>query len=125
MSESEKISVWLDDHCNDGQAEARMTPQGWVGVATPQEVIDLLKTNTVARLSLDNDLGLFDDGSHTPWEGRHVLDWLERALVDGIVTEAPYIYIHTDNASAKLYMKKVARRIRDWEWAQREPKAQE
>lgn len=111
MGPIEHLNVWLDDLCDDVTTD-RATPTGWIGVKTPQEAINLLKTNTIEVISFDNDLGL--SGYDGMTEGRHVLDWLEAALVVGIVTKVPTMYAHTSNVSAKLYMHKLIRKIYAW-----------
>jgi hypothetical protein len=100
--------VWLDDLCNTPNS-GRMTPSGWIGVTTPEEAIELLKTNTVDVLSLDNDLGLC--GFDPPCEGRHVADWLEEALATGVITRVPRMYAHTSNPVARQVMMTIFRRI--------------
>ena len=47
------MKVWLDDR--------REPPPGWVWVKTPAETIALLEAGGVDELSLDHDLGLWDD----------------------------------------------------------------
>jgi hypothetical protein len=44
------LRVWLDDH--------RPAPPGWVCAETPEQVIALLRTGAVTRVSLDHDLRL-------------------------------------------------------------------
>jgi hypothetical protein len=54
--EDMRMKVWLDDKC-DSEDVDRTAPKGWIGVKTADEVITLLKTRSVAELSLDHDFG--------------------------------------------------------------------
>lgn len=82
--------VFLDD--------LRETPDDWVRAYWPEEVIELLKTGSVAELSLDHDLG--DDEHGT---GYHVLVWLEEQVIcHGF--KPPKINVHSANSSARLKM---------------------
>ena len=84
------MNVYLDDE--------RKTPTGWLRAYWPDEVIKLLKTGKVKRLSLDHDLG--DDEKGT---GYDVLLWIERAVfIDGFVP--PVIAVHSANISARIKM---------------------
>ncbi len=93
------MKVWLDDE--------RPAPNGWVHVKTPWEAIELLKTNTVQVISLDNDLGLFN--YEPPNEGRHVADWIEEQAVLGNLSRLVPM-VHTHNQVAKVAMKAALRR---------------
>jgi hypothetical protein len=85
-----KMKVFLDDE--------RVTPDGWVRVFWPEEVIALLKTGQVTELSLDHDLG--DDEHGT---GYTVLLWIEEQVaVHGM--KPPTIFVHSANSSARLKM---------------------
>lgn len=44
-----EVRLWLDD--------IRPTPEGWIGVATVEEAIEVLETGQVVEASLDYDLG--------------------------------------------------------------------
>ena len=84
------MKVFLDDE--------RVTPEGWVRVFWPEEVIALLKSGQVAELSLDHDLGDDDHGT-----GYTVLLWLEdQVAVHGM--KPPIIRVHSANSSARLKM---------------------
>lgn len=84
------MKVFLDD--------ARTPPEGWHLVYWPDEAIALLKTNTVADLSLDHDLG--DDLRGT---GYDVLLWIEEAVY--LADFKPLqITIHSANPAARLRM---------------------
>lgn len=84
------MNVYLDDE--------RPTPMGWIGVRWPDEVIDLLKTGRVERISLDHDLG--DDLRGT---GYDVLLWVEEAVaLHGF--RPPIMAVHSANTSARAKM---------------------
>jgi hypothetical protein len=52
--QGERLSVWLDDH--------RPPPEeGWTWAKTPAETIALLESGRVERLSVDHDLGIFEE----------------------------------------------------------------
>lgn len=63
------MKVYLDDE--------RPTPNGWVGVKTAREAIELLKTGDVEVISLDHDLG------PDPQTGYDVAKWIEQAAHNG------------------------------------------
>ena len=82
------MRVYLDD--------TREAPAGWVRTHTPEEVIKLLKSGGVEKLSLDHDLGLRSDAGERT--GYDVLRWLEEAVATGSWTFAlPEIRIHSAN----------------------------
>jgi len=80
------MKVFLDDE--------RDTPEGWTRVKTPEEAIELLKTDRVTHLSLDHDLGLSDDRT-----GYAVLLWIEKQCEE-VGFLPPHITIHSANAGA-------------------------
>jgi len=84
------MKLYLDDQ--------RPAPEGWALVKTPEEAIELLKSNRVTHLSLDHDLGLSEDRT-----GYAVLLWIEQQCVEGDFVP-PSITIHTANAGAKARM---------------------
>jgi hypothetical protein len=61
------MKIYLEDE--------RPTPDGWLGVRWPDEVIAHLETGLVTDVSLDHDLG--DDERDT---GYDVVLWLEEAV---------------------------------------------
>jgi hypothetical protein len=82
------VQVWLDD--------LRPAPAGWIWVRTPTEVIRLLETGEVSRLSLDFDLGLTPEGEEMT--GYSVVRWLELTVGEGRWTSPlPEITIHSAN----------------------------
>ena len=84
------MKVYLDDE--------RKTPDGWVRVYWPDEVIELLKTGDVTEVSLDHDLGDDDRGT-----GYDVLLWLEeQVVVNGV--SPPKLRVHSANTSARAKM---------------------
>ena len=52
------MKIFLDDE--------RPTPNGWIGLRWPEEVIELLTTKNVTEISLDHDLG--DDAHGTGYD---------------------------------------------------------
>ena len=91
------LRVFLDDE--------RVTPEGWVRVYWPNEAIDLLKTNAVAEISLDHDLG--DDQRGT---GYDVVLWIEEAVALHDF-KPPKISVHSANSSARQKMEAGIRAI--------------
>ena len=85
------MKLYLDD--------VRTTPDGWVRSYTVSETINLLKSNVVAELSLDHDLG-DEVGVGT---GYDVLKWIEEQVVVNHY-QPPIIHIHTGNLSARVKM---------------------
>lgn len=84
------MKVYLDDE--------RPTPEGWIGVRWPDEVIELLQTENVTDLSLDHDLG--DDKRGT---GYDVIKWIEEAVfLNGF--KPPRITVHSANGGARPKM---------------------
>jgi hypothetical protein len=84
------MKIFLDD--------LRDTPPGWVRCFWPQEVIELLKTQTVEEVSLDHDLG--DDQRGT---GYDVIRWIEQQVyLQGYVP--PRIQVHSANPAARERM---------------------
>lgn len=93
-----KMKVFLDDE--------RPTPEGWTHARFVEDAIELLKSEEVTHISLDNDLGI---GYH---EGYEVLEWMEREVVEKGF-KPPKIRIHSMNPVRKIYMKQLAKRIHD------------
>ncbi|MBC3920059.1 hypothetical protein H8L32_21510 [Undibacterium sp. CY18W] len=91
------LRVFLDDE--------RITPEGWVRVYWPNEAIDLLKTNAVAEISLDHDLGNDERGT-----GYDVVVWIEEAVaLHGF--KPPKMAVHSANSSAREKMEAGIRAI--------------
>jgi hypothetical protein len=100
------MKVWLDDDLDKPDMPNRHTPEGWVGVKTAQEAIDLLKTGEVDEIDLDHDLG----DEILTGNGYDVLLYIEKALVSqGFVP--PKINIHTANPSAREKMERAVDQI--------------
>ena len=93
MNESKKIKVYLDDE--------RTEPKGWIRTYWPQEVIELLKTNTVSEISLDHDLG---DDSHGT--GYDVILWIEEQVFTNNFIP-PKMSVHSANSSARKKMEQA------------------
>ncbi len=85
------MNVYLDDE--------RPTPAGWVRAYWPDEVIALLKSGEVERLSLDHDLGDDDRGT-----GYDVITWLEEQVALGAMQPPTEITVHSANVSARTKM---------------------
>jgi len=91
------MKVYLDDE--------RTTPDGWVRVYWPDEVIKLLKTREVTEVSLDRDLGDDDRGT-----GYDVVLWIEEQVaLHGFVP--PMMSVHSANVSARNKMEAGIRAI--------------
>lgn len=84
------MKIYLDDE--------RETPEGWLRVYWPEEVIELLKTGKVKEVSLDHDLGDDDRGT-----GYDVVLWIEEAVITKAFNP-PAISVHSANLSARKKM---------------------
>ena len=93
------MKIYLDDE--------RETPEGWIRVFWPDEMILLLKENNVEEISLDHDLG--DDKRGT---GYDVLLWIEEQVFSSEYIP-PKINVHSANSSAKNKMNLAIRKIND------------
>lgn len=85
------INVYLDD--------LRDIPKGFTGARNIDEVIKLIKNNTVHLLSLDHDLGVDDKGNILPTGYDFV-----KYICDNGLRPANKIYIHTDNVVGRENM---------------------
>lgn len=93
------MKIYLDDE--------RETPEGWIRVFWPNEMILLLKENNVEEISLDHDFG--DDKRGT---GYDVLLWIEeQVFCNGYIP--PKINVHSANSSAKNKMNLAIKKIND------------
>lgn len=92
------INVFLDD--------MRKTPKGFYRTYTVKETIDILSTEEVDILSLDNDLGEEQE------EGYKVMDWIEEQIHVNPTFKMPKkIIVHSSNPSAGLRMRKIISRL--------------
>jgi hypothetical protein len=91
------MKVYLDDE--------RRTPDGWIGVKSVEECLELLNTKQVSHLSCDNDLG---EGMQ---EGHVVLDTLEEMVFDDPSFPIPIITVHSSNHARTPSMKVVAKKL--------------
>lgn len=92
------MKVWLDD--------IRPMPITYsIHVKTAEEAIDLLLSGEVEEISLDNDLGLDDDGYELT-QGKKVAQWIEEKSFHGEL-EPLKLNHHTDNVSAQIEMEKA------------------
>ena len=95
------MKVWLDDR--------REPPPGWVWVTTPAETIALLEAGEVDELSLDHDLGLWDDNGRE-LTGYDVLAWIEEQVVlHGF--RPPALAVHSANSAARMRMERAIESI--------------
>ena len=96
---SKEVKVFLDDK--------RLAPTGWTRTKTVAETIEYLKTGKVEELSLDHDLGMYEE------DGNEVLLWLEeQVIVYGFIP--PKLFIHTANPAARREMELAVRSINIW-----------
>jgi hypothetical protein len=96
------VKVWLDDR--------RPAPEGWVHVRTPEEAIELLRSDVVEELSLDHDLGLDVGGRERT--GYDVLLWLEAEVAAGAAHPPAVIRVHSGNVGAVGRMEQAVESIR-------------
>lgn len=90
------MKVYLDD--------IRQTPIGWVRTYTSTETIELLKSGKVTELSLDHDLGLYNETGYT------VLLWIEEQVFLNRF-KPPKMYVHSANPSAAEKMRMAIKKI--------------
>lgn len=95
------MKIWLDD--------MRPAPEGWVHVKTAAEAIELLETEEVEAISLDNDLGDSEP------EGYTVADYIEARIAFRLVASPKEIGIHTGNPVARKRMEQTVASIRRFE----------
>lgn len=95
------MKVWLDDE--------RPAPVGWICARTVREAIRLLATEQVEEMSLDHDLGDFDDFGHER-TGYDVLLWIEECATHR-GRRVPRLHVHTSNPPARKRMEVAIRTI--------------
>ncbi len=104
------MRIWLDD-----ERDPR-NHKGWehaVWLTTPEEVIELLETDGVEALSLDNDLGLPNDEHGQPRDGYKVAKWIEeRVFTDDEFIAPDVLNAHTANSVNGPKMEMAFRNIR-------------
>lgn len=89
ITNKQTLKVWLDDE--------RSAPSTFdVHVKTPEEAIDLLKTNRVEYISLDHDLGLEPDTRN----GYMVAKFIEEAAYNGTLDPLSY-NVHSANPTGR------------------------
>lgn len=91
------MKIFLDDE--------RKAPAGWIQTRTVEETIEILKSQQVSDLSLDNDLGIGYS------EGYEVLDWLEEWVYNNPTFPIPNIRVHTSNPTRRYYMNGIIRKL--------------
>ena len=103
------MKLWLDDERD---------PKGYKGwedavwVTTPEEAVEYLETGLVTHLSLDNDLGLPDDGDG-PRDGYRVATWVEeQTATDPDFMPPGVLNAHTANSVNGPKMEAAFRAIR-------------
>jgi len=95
------MKLWLDDR--------RESPPGWAWVKTPTATIALLQTDVVEELSLDHDLGLWDEDGREQ-TGYDVLIWIEEQVVlHGF--RPPSLTVHSANSAARIRMEHALKSI--------------
>jgi hypothetical protein len=101
--EIEMKKIYLDDE--------RPKPDGWLLVATPDEMIEHLKEGDVEWISLDHDLGEISRTCYEkPITGMDVLKWIEEQVVTTDYVP-PRMMAHTANPVAKQQMHAAMRAI--------------
>ena len=90
------FKIYLDD--------IRKPPYGWYLTMGVKETIELLKTNKIIELSLDHDLGNFDD------TGYDVLLWIEKQVHMNNF-KPPIMKVHSSNSSARIKMENAINNI--------------
>lgn len=96
------MRIWLDD--------IRPKPDHFtVHVRTAEEAIDLLKTGQVEEISLDNDLGLDENGNELT-QGKKVAQWMEEEAFYGRLNQMKLNH-HTDNVAAQKEMDQAFQNI--------------
>ncbi len=99
--DADAMKVWLDDR--------REPPAGWIWVKTPVETIALLEAGAVEELSLDHDLGLWDDDGREQ-TGYDVLLWIEeQVVIHGF--RPPVLAVHSANSAAHERMERAIEAI--------------
>lgn len=91
--EERGLKVWLDDE--------RPAPPGWIHVRTPDEAIHYLKSGNVTEISLDHDLGLFNERDEQT--GYNVLLWIEEQQMFNNF-DPPKMAVHSANSGARPKM---------------------
>jgi hypothetical protein len=84
VTEKAKLNIWLDDE------RPMVDPDMDLHCRTAEEVIDLIKQNKVAFVSLDNDLGI----GYT--QGKKVAQFIEQAFGNG---EIEFVDFHPHTAN--------------------------
>ena len=106
----DRVKVWLDD--------VRPAPGGWVHVTTVAAAIELLESGEVEEMSLDHDLGDFDDRGAEK-DGYSVLAWIEEQVaLNGFVP--PVLSAHSANLPARARMLRAIESIERLAARQRE-----
>lgn len=88
------INLYLDD--------LRDIPPNFECARTYEAAVEYLKTNKVGILSLDHDLGAFEDGRLRK-SGYDLVKWICENYVD-LTLEINAIYLHTDNSVGRENM---------------------
>jgi hypothetical protein len=89
------MRIWLDD--------MRAAPDGWIHVKTVSECLSYLCSGEVTSISLDHDLGIFENGRE--WTGYDVLTWIERVQVENGFIPPRDIRVHSANPVAQKKMR--------------------
>ena len=95
------MKIFLDD--------VRSPPSGWILAQHPDDVINYIKSGQVEEISLDHDLGLWNDCGEIT--GMKVLEWLEEKVYFDKTFIPPKITLHTANSVARKRMEQAIKNI--------------
>jgi hypothetical protein len=79
-------------------------PEGWTGVSTAPECIELLRDGGWERISLDYDLDFPDRDIAETGTGMDVLEWIAARVSSEPSYRPPRILIHSTNIPARTRM---------------------
>ena len=97
-----KINIYMDDIRNISHNYEDSLDGLWVPIRSVQDVIYLLNQGVVENMSLDHDMGSYED------TGYDLLTWMEERNV----WPSGYIVVHSANPSGANRMRQV---IKKWE----------
>ncbi len=101
MTGEAQARLWVDD--------LRPAPPGWDWAKTYHEAIARLQEKAYTELSLDHDLGCFEDGRE--YTGYDILVWLEARQAAGEPVP-PLIHVHSANPVGVQRMQTVIRGLK-------------
>lgn len=96
------MKIFLDD--------LRIAPEGWTLARNPEDFWYLFNgnLNAIEEISLDHDLGYFDDDGNEI-KGVHILNEIEEMF--GGLYPPFHIYVHSDNSSGVQTMVQAINRM--------------